>query len=444
MKLNTTKTDDLHATLQVEISQEDYQEKVDKVLADYRKRANIPGFRPGKVPAGLIKKQYGKAVLIEEINKILQDAVVDYLQKDEVDILGQPLPVEQDDIDWEQSSFSFSYELGLAPQFELKLAQRSKVPYYKVEADDKMIERYVSDYARRFGKMSEPEEFGENGILKVSFEELDSKSQKVEEGLSGSFSFGWEALSKSGKKKLKGLKKEEQTEIQVKDFDADYNLPNLMRVDSAALEKSSGKFGISIHELSAIAPAALEQELFDKVFGEGEVSSEAEFRARIKADAERVFVGDSDRKFYEDAKSFLLEKHPFDLPETFLKKWLPTASEKPLSAEEIEENFEEIKADMRWQLIENRVIKENDIKVEHEELVEYTKSMVMQQFAQYGQLPEGLDMTGIAHNVLSNKEEAQRISDQVYQQKLLQFFKEQLKLDEKAVSYDQFLKKVQD
>jgi len=443
MKVNVQKKDDLNAVLTVAIEESDYREKVDNKLKDYRKQANIPGFRPGHVPAGLIKKQFGKSVLIEEVNHILQHAVYDHIQEEKLDILGSPMPVEQNNIDWDsQTEFSFDYELGLAPEFELKLNARTKIPYHKVVADDEMVDRYVNDYARRFGSMSYPEAVEDNAILKGKFTEVDKKDNVVEDGISAESTIALDALSDKAAKAVKGTKVGETFTLDKKSFKDDFRLAGVLQVEDDVLENSTYRFQVELTELSKLEPAELNQELFDKVFGEGAISSEEEFRGKIKEDAERVFVGDSDRKFYQDVRDKLLDKVSFDLPEEFLKKWMGTATEQPMSAEEIEEKFPEMKDDMRWQIMENRVIRDNDIKVEHEELVEYTKQIVLQQMAQYGQMPEGLDLDKIAHNVLGNQEEAQRINDQLFQQKLMDFFKNTFKLDEKEVTYEEFVKAV--
>jgi len=441
MKVNVQKQDDLNAVLTVSIEESDYREKVDKTLKDYRRKANIPGFRPGHVPAGLIKKQFGKSVLIEEVNHILQHAVFDHIREENLDILGNPMPVEQTDIDWDsQTEFQFDYELGLAPEFEVKINGRTKVPYQKVIADTEMVDRYVADYARRFGTMSYPEAIEEHAIIKGTFVEVDKKDQAIEDGISVETTIALEAFTDKAVKAAEGKKVGDTLVLDKKSFKDDFRLEGILQVDAEQLKASTNRFTVSITELSKLQPAELNQELFDKVFGEGVVESEDDFRARIKADAERVFVGDSDRKFYQDVRDKLLDKTKFDLPETFLKKWMKTATEEPMSEEEIEEKFPQMKEDMRWQIIENRVIREAEIKVEREELVEFTKQMVLQQMAQYGQFPEGLDLDQIANNVLGNQEEAQRINDQLFQQKLMEHFKSSLKVEEKEVSYEEFVK----
>lgn len=443
MNVTTTKTGDLNAVLTVKISPEDYQQKVEKVLKDYRKNAKIPGFRPGMVPAGLIKKQYGKAVLIDEVNHLLQHAVTDHLRDEKLDILGNPLPVPNDDIDWDnQSEFSFDFELGLAPEFDLKISDKIKVPYAKITADKKMVDRYVEDYTKRFGKMSSPESVEENCIIKGEFVEVDKDGNAVEEGITASASIGLDSLDdKKTVKALIGLKAGDKVTIDSKKaFKDDFNFANVIGSTKDALEASTGLFEITISEITKIDPAELNQELFDKVFGEGAVKDEKEFRARIKEDAEGMFVGESDRKFYEDVKEAVLDKTKFDLPDEFLKKWMQTSQERPVSAEEIEEEYPKMQDSLKWQLVESKLVKEHGIEVSQEELVSYTKELVARQMAQYGQQPEEKDLEDIAKRVLENQEEAQRIADQLFGDKLMKFFKETVKINEKEVSFDEFVK----
>ncbi len=443
MNVTTNKTGDLNAVLTVNITPEDYQGKVEKVLKDYRKNAKIPGFRPGMVPTGLIKKQYGKAVLIDEVNHILQHAVTDHLREEKLDILGNPLPVPNDNIDWEtQSEFSFDFEIGLAPEFELSISDKTKVPYYKISADKKMVDRYVEDYAKRFGKMSSPEAVEENCIIKGDLVEVDKDGNAVEDGITANASVGLDSLDdKKTIKALNGLKVGDKATIDSKKaFKEDFNFANVIGSTKEAVEASTGLFEITIAEITKIEPAEMNQELFDKVFGEGTVKDEKEFRARIKEDAEKMFIGESDRKFYEDVKNVVLDKTKFELPDEFLKKWMQTSGEKPVTAEEVEAQYPQMKDSLKWQLVESKLVKEKGIEVSQEELVNYTKELVMRQMAQYGQQPEEKDLEDIAKRVLDNQEESQRIADQLFGDKLLKFYKETVKINEKEVSFDEFVK----
>ena len=443
MNVSTSKKGDLSAILTVKISEADYSEKVENKLKDYRKNASIPGFRPGKVPAGLVRKQYGKSLLIDEVNTILQDAVYTHIKEEDLDILGNPLPIEQTDIDWDnEKDFSFEFELGLSPVFDLAVDKKIKVPYLKIVADKKMVDKYVEDYAKRYGKMSQPETIVDDSILKAQFVEVDKKGQEVEGGINAAASIATDSIEdKKTMKSLLGSKRGDKLTIDVsKVFKDGFNLANLLSVEAVELESSTNLFEIEIQEISKIEAAELNQELFDKIFGEGAVDSEEAFREKIKADAEQMFIGESKRKFYDDIKAIVLKKTKFDLPKEFLTKWIQTAGEKPMTKEEAEKQYPEMEESMKWQLIENKVLKENDLQVTHEELKDFTKAMVAQQMAQYGQSPQEEELESIAARVLENGEEAQRMSDQVFSDKLLNFFMENVKLDEKEVSFDDFVK----
>lgn len=444
MNVTTTKTGDLTATLTVEIKEQDYQQKVADKLKDYRKKANIPGFRPGHVPAGLIKKQYGKSLLIDEVNQILQQAVYEHIQKEDLEILGNPLPKEQTDIDWDtQKDFSFDFELGLSPDFTVEVNDKTKVPYLVIEADKPMIDRYVDDYAKRFGKMSYPTEVTEHAILKGNCTEVDAAGTPVDGGIEKEVTLTLSSFAKE--KEVLGKKVGDSIALNAKkSFAKDFNFSNLLGVSAEELENSTGEFTFTISELSKLEPAALDQELFDKVFGEGSVKSEAEFRDMIKADAEKMFVGESDRKFYEDLKKIVLDKAKVELPAEFLKKWMQTAGEKPMTSDEVETQFPQMEESMKWQLVENKVIKEHKIEVNQDELLAFTQNLVGRQMAQYGQSPEPAELETIAKRVLENQEEAQRIADQLFSEKLVGFFKDTVTLKEKKVSFDDFLKQIAD
>lgn len=443
MDVSTRKTNDLNAILTVKIEENDYQEQVDKKLKDYRKRADLPGFRKGKVPLSLIKKQYGKDLTIDQINTLIQNGVMEHIQKEKLNILGSPLPIEQNDIDWDQQKdFSFDFELGLAPDFELKVNGRIKVPYYKITADAKEVEQTIDQYARQYGQMSSPESVEENCLLRGPFIEVDSKDQPVEGGVDTSATFDLNSIDSSKtKKELLGKKVGDTVMLDGKKaFKKDFSLSNLLGISEDALNNSTQRFSFQIEEISKVEPAALNQELFDKIYGEGEVESEEAFRQRIKEDLERRYVNQSDQQFYSDVKDKLLDKMKFELPEAFLKKWL-IHEKKDITQDNVEEEFLKMKEDLRWQLIENRIVEEHQIEVSEKELKEQAVMVVMQQMAQFGQMPEYEMAAGIADNLLENQEQREQIKDQAYAQKLLALYKETLKLDEKEVSYEQFLKK---
>jgi len=447
MNISKNEVDALNLVVNIEITPEDYQEKVNGVLQNYRKSANIPGFRPGKVPMGLIKKQYGKAVLIDEINKMLQDSIYNYIQEEKLNILGNPLPIEQEELDFDTpGTYSFGFELGLSPEFEVKISKKNKIKGVKVTADAKVLDTYMEDIRGRYGKMSTPEKPAAEDMYHGSFTEVDAEGAVVDGGIvkEDAQFMGTNLKTKKAQGDLaKTTMGSTVTFNANKSFGKGYNVAGLLGVTDAQLEASTGSFEFKLTNISRMEPAELNQEFFDKVYGEGAVTSEEEMRARMKEEAERMYQNEADQYFLNNVAEYLLDKTKFDLPIEFLKKWMQTSGEKPLTAEEVEADWEKTEKGLRYQLIENAVITAAEIKVSREDLLDHTVGMVKAQFQQYGQQVMDDEMLkGIAENALKNEEEVRRISDQVYNAKLLAHYKESFKVEEKEVTYDEFIKLV--
>ena len=447
MNISKNEVDALNLAVNIEITPEDYQEKVNGVLQNYRKSANIPGFRPGKVPMGLIKKQYGKAVLIDEINKMLQDAIYNYIQEEKLNILGNPLPVEQEELDFDTpGTYSFGFELGLSPEFEVKISKKNKIKGVKVTADAKVLDTYMEDIRGRYGKMSTPEKPAAEDMYHGSFTEVDAEGAVVDGGIvkEDAQFMGTNLKTKKAQGELAKTSMGSTVAFDAnKSFGKGYNVAGLLGVTDAQLEASTGSFEFKLTNISRMEPAELNQEFFDKVYGEGAVTSEEEMRARMKEEAERMYENEADQYFLNNVAEYLLDKTKFDLPVEFLKKWMQTSGEKPLTAEEVEADWEKTEKGLRYQLIENAVITAAEIKVSREDLLDHTVGMVKAQFQQYGQQVMDDEMLkGIAENALKNEEEVRRISDQVYNAKLLSHYKESFKVEEKEVTYDEFIKLV--
>lgn len=446
MKVTTTNKDNLHAVLTVNVEEGDYRETVDSTLKSYRKKADIPGFRKGHVPYSLIKKQYGKPVLVDEVNKVLQNAVMEYLQRDDVEILAQPLPVDQDEIDWDhQTEFSFNFELGLKPDFELKISPKTKVPMYKIVADDEMVDRYVEDYQKRFGQMQQQEEVDDSSVISGEFMELDENGEPKEGGIASSGNVAMESIEdESLRKELSGAKIGDQVTVDAeKSFSDNFSLSSALGIDKADLEDASGKFAMKINDLHKVELAELNQELFDKVFGEGAVNGEEEFRQKIKEDIEKSFVVESERKFYEDVKDKLLPKMNIELPEEFLKKWMQTEEGGNTDPDNVDEEFDKVKDTLKWQLVEQEVAEQNDIEISEEDINSKIKELIRGQMAQYGQAnPDDEVLENIMQNVKQNRDQVKQISDQIFNDKLKDYFKNTLNVEEKEVTFDEFVKKV--
>ncbi|MDG1570948.1 trigger factor [Robiginitalea sp. M366] len=438
MNITKEQIDALNAVLKVEITKDDYQEKVDRILKDYRKNANIPGFRKGQVPMGLIKKQYGKAVLVDEVNKLLQDNLHNYLVEEKLDVLGNPLPRQQDNLNWDADQLAFEFELGLAPEFEVSLKTKKAVPHYKIVADKKMIDDQVSRIRKQYGKLVSKDTVGAEDEVTGKFfseaEEIDHtttleiskvKAKKALDALKGA------KVGDSVTLKTKGLLKE------------DHLLASTLGVSREKAEDLNAEVTFTIEEINHREPATLDQELFDKLFGKDQVSSEKEMRDKIKEDSENQFQQQSDQKLLNDVTEKLIEEVKFDLPATFLKKWMQTTGEKPLTEAEANDEFERSEKGLRYQLIEGRLIKDHGLDIQFEELKDFAKGFIRAQMAQYGQVnPKEEDLDQIAARVLSNQDEVKRLSEQLMSQKLLELYKEKANLKTKEVTYEKFIEEV--
>jgi trigger factor len=438
MNIQKEQIDELNAIVKVAISKEDYSDKVDKILKDYKKQANIPGFRKGQVPMGLIKKQYGKAVLVDEVNKLLQDNLNKYLTEEKLDVLGNPLPKQQDNFNWEAEDFSFEFELGLAPNFEVTLKTKKPVIHYKIVADKKMIDEQVERIRKQYGKLISKSEAGKNdeltGVFRNEEEEIDHKSNLEMS----------KVKSKKAIDSLLGKKAGDTVILKTKGlFKEDYLLSGALGIQREKVEKLNIEVSFTIEEINERESANLDQELFDKLFGKEAITSEKDLRERIKEDSEKQFEQQADQKLLNDVTERLIETIKFDLPAGFLKKWIQTTGEKSLSEEEANDEYEKSEKGLRYQLIEGKIIKDNGIEIQFDELKEFAKGFIKSQMAQYGQLnPQEEELDNIASRVLGNQEEVKRLSEQLMSQKLLALYKEKANLKKKEVTYDNFVKEV--
>ena len=438
MQITKEQIDALNAVVTVEISKDDYNEKVEKILNDYRKQANIPGFRKGHVPMGLIKKQYGKAVLVDEVNKLLQDNLNKYLTEEKLDVLGNPLPKQQDNFNWDAEDFEFEFELGLAPDFEVTLKSKKAITKYKIVADKKMVDEQVDRIRKQFGKMVSKSEVEANDEVSGTFineeEEIDNKAVIEIDSLK----------SKKAVNSLKGKKVGDEVMLKSKGlFKEDFVLAGSLGIDRDKADGLNVDLRFIIDEINERIPADLDQELFDKLYGKDAISSEADLTKRIKEDAEKQFEQQSDQKLLNDVTERLIETTKFDLPTEFLKKWIQLTGEKPLSEDEANDEYERSEKGLRYQLIEGKIIKNYNIELEFDELKDFAKENVRAQMAQYGHLnPTDEELDGIIARIMSNQEEVKRLSEQLMSQKLLKLYKEEANLKEKEVTYDNFIKEV--
>ena len=436
MKISRKDNDALNALLTIDIDRKDFSKKVDVVLSDYRKQANIPGFRKGHVPMGLIKKQYETAVTAEEVNKLLQENLEKYLKEEKIDILGNPLPVMKEVLDWTAETLSFDFELGLSPAFEVDLSGKKKITHYQITADDKMINEQLTHYQKQHGKLipreNPKDDFEINAVLKNEAAEIE---------VTATFDLT-QITGKSNLEELKKAKVGSKLSLAFKKlFKEDATAARLLGVAEDKLKEIEGDIAIEIKEINERELAELNQELFDKLFGPGTVKSEAEMKEKIKEGIEKQFQQQSEQKLLNDVTEYLIDNTSFDLPAEFLKKWMQNSGKEPLTAVRAEEEYERSEKGIRYQLIEGKLIMKHDLQIKFEELKDYAKEMITLQMAQYGQpAPPEEELDGIVARVMSNQEETRRISDQLMSNKLLDFFKANAPLKEKKVTFDAFVK----
>lgn len=438
--MNITKetVDALNAVVKVDIVAEDYQSKVDDILKDYRKKANIPGFRKGHVPMGMVKKQYGKSVMIDEVNKLLQESLNKFLVEEKLDILGNPLPKVSEDFSWDSETLSFEFELGLAPEFELNLKSKKKVTQYNITVNDELIDKEVENLQSRYGKMSAVEVIGEKTNVTGTFtnEEkgIDKKSTINLDDIKG----------KVNLKKFLSKKVGDSVELKTKGlFKEDHKLQSALGLTNEEIAGLDIKVQFTIEETTEIELADLDQELFDKLFPNGDVKTVTELRSKVKEDAEKQFQQQADQQLLNAVTEHLIENTSFDLPAEFLQKWLATAGEKQLSEEEATEEYRKSEKGLRYQLIQEKIMKDNDIKIDYNELKEFAKGFIRAQMAQFGNLnPEDSELEDIAGRILANQDETRRLQDQLISQKLLGFYKENMSFKTKDLGYEDFIKEV--
>ena len=438
MNITKTQVDALNAIVTVAIAKEDYADKVNKVLADYKKNAAISGFRKGAVPMSLIQKQYGKAVLLEEVNKVLQTSLNNYLTTEKLDILGNPLPKVTESIDWDAENFSFDFELGLAPQFSVDLSAKNNVTKFKVIADDKMLNDQVDRIAKQYGKLISQDKVEEGFDVVGTF-------TNEEKGINAPANFGLDIFAdKKVAKTFIGKKVGDVVTIGTKGlFDDDHKLMDYLKVGHDDVHGLDITVNFTIEEINSTERAELNQELFDKLFGAGVVSSIEDVKAKIKEDAEAQFAQQADQKFLNDVTDFLIENTKFDLPAEFLKKWIKTMGETPLSDEQAEEEYAKAEKGLRFQLIEGKVMAENNLQITFEDLKAHTAELIKKQMAQFGQLnPSDDEINGIVARVMSNQDEVKRLSEQVMSEKMLGLYKEKVSAKTKEVNYEQFIKEM--
>jgi trigger factor len=446
MNITRENIDDLNAVLNVRIEKADYQEKIEKVLKDYRRKANIKGFRPGMVPIDLIRKMYGFAVKVDEINKVVNENIHKYITDEKIEILGDPLPKadEQEKIDFEkQDDFKFSFELGLAPAVELNFGKKNNVDLYEIIIDEKMKNDYLNNYTRRFGEFKRSEIVEDKDILKGKIEAIDDQGNPKAEGpVNDKSTLAVDIIKdEEAKKEFIGRKENESIDFDLKKaFPNDNEIAGLVGKKKEEVEGLEGKFRFTIGEITRFTPAELNQELFNRIYGEGVVNSEEEFMKKLEEEIAVSLKRETDFKLMQDIKKLVLDNTSFNLPEEFLKKWLLKVNENTTS-EQIEKEFDSFRGDLKWQLIRNKVAKDNEMKISEEELLNEAEKITRYQFQQYGLFyATDEQITNYAKETLRKEEDAKRIADKILEDKVLIKMKELVRTEEKKVTVEEFNK----
>ena len=445
MNVSQTSLDDLRIELAVTLAPEDYAPRVERSLKRHQKNAQMPGFRKGKVPMQLIKRQYGQSVLAEELNQMLSEQLHSHIQENKLNVLGNPIPSEdkEDSGDWNNpDTFTFHYELGLAPALNLDFGKKAKFTRHKIKVDKKAIDNQVADLQRRHGKMSDPDQSADTDMLMGAFAQLDADGAVLDGGITSDSTISVEFVEdKKTKKALVGL--EPGSEVTVdphKVSRGNDDLGRMLGISQEQVHDLKGDFKFTVKEVKRLEPHDVNQSLFDKIYGEGVVTDEKAFRERVTEDLDGHFDRDAEWVFRRRFVMDLMDHIKMDLPDTFLKRWIMLTNENPLTPEQVEEEYPGYAESLRWQILQQTVAEAIDLKVTAEELEGEAKRMVGGQYAQYGMPMDEETLTNVAKNVLNDEKERRRIADVLVERKVVDDLKTRVTISEKQVSYVEFSK----
>jgi len=445
MNIVKQQVDELNATLTVSVAKEDYEEKVLKTLKDFQKKAHVNGFRPGKVPMSYISKLYRVPVLVDEVSKMGSEKVNQYLKTENIRVLGDPLLAEvQKPIQWEtDTEFEFVFDIGLAPAIEVKVSRKDKIDYYRIEVDESLINQTIESYLRRYGKFVEEQEVpaeAEEVLLSANIAQAGEGGIAFQDVI---MNLRYD-MDEEARKLFAGKKKGEK--VIVPDIKKAFNnneikISSLLQIKKEEVAGLSGPFEFTLLEISRFEKAQVNQELFDKIWGEGQVHTEEEFRQRIVEDLKKELEYESDQRFYDDMQKYFLEKIKVNFPKDFLIRWLMKSSEeeKELSRENVEKGYPVFEEKIKWQLIQEEIFKTSGQQITEEDIRNKAGELAKAYFSQYGiyTVPDEYLQQHISR-ILSNKEDVRKILSYVMEDKVLEYVKNTVELKEKVITQDEF------
>jgi len=449
MNISQEKKDNLNAVIKININTEDYQARVDKAIKDQAKKAQIPGFRKGMVPSSHVKRMYGKSILVDEVNNLLSDTLNNYISEQQLEVLGQPLPMVDDSkaYNWDfNDNFEFNYEVGLAPEFNVDMTSADQLTSYKIKVDDETLASRISNLRRSYGKMTNPDVSADNDVLYAELKQLSPDGSVFEDGISNTASVRIDQIQDEAiKASLIGLKKDDVVEFDIqKAFNNEpARIAALLKIDEAAVADLKSNFQLTVKNVNRLEESDLDQAFFDKIFGEGVVTTEEEFRARITEELENMMVQDADNKLQGEMYNYVLNKVNFELPDEFLKRWLKATNEK-LSDEELQGGYADFAKNLKWTLIGNKIIRDNNIQIQYEEVLDLAKQRIDSQFRMYSPQPISEEqLNQYAVQFLQDKENANRIFEEAKSLKVFEFLKGVVTLNEQEITFDEFSKLAQ-
>lgn len=448
MDTSLIKVDSVNAILKVDVKKADYQVKVDEAIKNFRKKANVPGFRPGTVPAGLVKKMHGKSILAEEVNKLVGEGIYNYIQENKLNILGEPLPniEKQQPVDFsKEEDFEFFFDIALAPEVKLALSKKDKINYYKIAVEQDLVDKQIASYKANYGKYETIEDdVKPTDLLKGEVVELEGGKPK-DGGIRVENAVLMPSYMKNEEEQAKFANIKKGSTIVFnpgKAYDGnETEIASFLHIEKDAVDTIAAEFSFSVNEITRYKEADLDQALFDKVFGEGVVTSEADFVAKVKETLQTQLAPDSDYKFLLDARVLLEEKAGnLEFPDAFLKRWLMTTGT-DRTAESLEADYPKIIEDLKFHLIKEQLVKENDLKIEEADVRNVAIQAARVQFAQYGMMgmPEDV-LANYANEMLKNKETSRNLVDKAMEEKIVACLKSLVTLDEQEMSLDEFRK----